>query len=71
MSTPSVQAVMVILLLRARVVIAELYQDLPPHLQDALANDNRRVTFKKFVSFMSCHPFSYLCFINFVVPQAT
>ena len=32
-------------------VIAELYQDLPPHLQIALANDNRRASFKKLVCF--------------------
>ena len=32
-------------------IIAELYQDLPPHLQNALANDNRRASFKKLVCF--------------------
>ena len=32
-------------------VIAELYQDLPPHLQIALTNDNRQASFKKLVCF--------------------
>jgi hypothetical protein len=54
----------------SRGVIAEIYQDLPPHLQEALANDNRRATFKKHVCFMSFHPFLCPCLIDFVVPQA-
>lgn len=36
---------------RSRAIIAEIYQDLPPHLQDALANDNRRKSFKDIVCF--------------------
>lgn len=41
-------------------VIAELYQDLPLHLQNALANDNWRVAFKAlvllfFMSFTRSH----------------
>ena len=36
---------------RSRTITAELYQDLPPHLQDALANVNRRKSFKSIVRF--------------------
>jgi hypothetical protein len=37
-------------------VIAELYQDLPPHLQEALASENRHATFKKIVC-----PITHIC----------
>lgn len=37
----------------SQAVIAELYQNLPPHLQEALANENRRAGFKKHVCFAS------------------
>ena len=38
-------------------VIAELYQDLPPHLQIALANDNRQASFKNLYVFMPFYMF--------------
>ena len=55
----------------SQAVIAELYQDLPPHLQEALANENRQAGFKKHVSFASLHTFFESCLINLIVSQAT
>lgn len=39
----------------ARGVIAEVYLDLVPHLREALADSDRRLTFTEIVSFFSNH----------------
>ena len=39
------------LISKNRAIVEELYQDLPPHLQDALANADRRTSFKQIVYF--------------------